>query len=101
MVEESEDAGVVTERIEREMREARAAARARAEAVAGLRAEVASSGAEEPVAALRVETPPAPPPVSAETAYRHGRLGVVAVLVLVLFWAWVRERRRGRQETRV
>lgn len=98
MVEESEDAGVVTERIVREMRDAHEAARAR-EAAAALQA--VSTGHVETVAAdlsvVRSEQP-VPPPVDAETAYRHGRLGVVAMLVLVLLWAWIQERRRTRQE---
>ena len=46
--------------------------------------------------ALAVETVPSappPPPVDAQTAFRRGRLGVVAAIVLVLMWVWIRQRR--------
>ncbi|MBO4709770.1 MAG: hypothetical protein J5727_08360 [Kiritimatiellae bacterium] len=37
---------------------------------------------------------PAPlPPSDPEAAFRRGRLGVVAAIVLVLFWVWMRQRR--------
>ena len=36
---------------------------------------------------------PPPPPVDPDAAFRRGRIGVVAVVVLVLFWVWVRQRR--------
>ena len=45
---------------------------------------------------LAVETVPStppPPPVDPDTAFRRGRLGVVAAIVLVLFWLWLRQRR--------
>ena len=37
-------------------------------------------------------TPPSPP-VDAATAFRRGRLGIVAAIVLVLMWVWIRQRR--------
>lgn len=45
--------------------------------------------------ALAVETVPSapPPPVDPDTAFRRGRLGVVAAIVLVLMWVWIRQRR--------
>ena len=36
---------------------------------------------------------PALPPTDPEAAYRRARIGVVAVIVLVLFWVWLRQRR--------
>ena len=39
------------------------------------------------------QEPPPPPPVDPDAAFRRGRIGVVAVVVLVLFWVWLRQRR--------
>ena len=36
---------------------------------------------------------PALSPVDSEAAFRRARIGVVAVIVLVLFWVWLRQRR--------
>ena len=35
---------------------------------------------------------PALPPADPEAAFRRARIGVVAVIVLVLFWLWIRQR---------
>ena len=35
----------------------------------------------------------ASPPADPEAAFRRARIGVVAVVVLVLFWIWLRQRR--------
>ncbi len=51
--------------------------------------------AAEATATALVE-PERPSPVQStdpDTAYRRARLGFVAVIVLVLFWLWVRQRR--------
>ena len=93
MVEANADPEVVTSRIKRETRNA-----------AAEREQEAAMAVESPAIAvessatgtLAVETVPPelpPPPVDADTAFRRGRLGVVAVIVLVLFWAWLRQRR--------
>ncbi len=55
---------------------------------------------QEAAEAKALETQPLPeasasPPVSAEDAMRHVRLAVTAVIVLVLFALWIRQRRRG------
>ena len=36
---------------------------------------------------------PVDPPIDADTAFRRARLGVVAVVVLVLLWVWLAQRR--------
>jgi len=41
---------------------------------------------------MSVPAAPPSPPIDAATAYRRGRLGVVAAIVLVLLWAWMRQR---------
>jgi len=93
MVEANADPEVVTSRIKRETRNA-----------ATEREQEAAMAVESPAIAVEssaagtlvVETvPPEPlsPSVDADTAFRRGRLGVVAVVVLVLFWAWLRQRR--------
>ena len=94
MVEANADPEVVTSRIKRETRNAAA----EREQKAAMAVEYLATAEEEPSTAgtLAVETvPPEPPqpPVDADTAFRRGRLGVVAVVVLVLFWAWIRQRR--------
>ena len=94
MVEANADPEVVTSRIRRETRDA-AAERERELAMA---VESPAIAVEEASAAgtLAVETVPSSPPptpVDAATAFRRGRLGVVAAIVLVLMWVWIRQRR--------
>ena len=94
MVEANADPEVVTSRIKRETRNAAV----EREQEAAMAVESPAIAVEEPSAngTLAVETvppEPPPPPVDADTAFRRGRLGVVAVVVLVLFWAWLRQRR--------
>ena len=91
MVEASADPSVVTAQLKRELR---AAEEER------LEREAAESQALQPDGqggALVVESvaqePPPPPPVDPDAAFRRGRIGVVAVVVLVLFWVWLRQRR--------
>lgn len=94
MVEANTDPEVVTSRIKRETRDA-AAERERESAMV---VESPAMAVEEPSDAgtLAVETVPSTPPsppVDAATAFRRGRLGVVAAIVLVLMWVWIRQRR--------
>ena len=90
MVEANTDPQVVTSRI---LRETRAAEEER-------RLEQPAPSVAEPVPEApgthAVETTPVPPPrepVDADAAYRHGRLAVVAAIVLVLLLVWLRQRR--------
>ena len=94
MVEANADPEVVTSRIKRETRDAAA----EREQEAAMAVESPSMVVEEPsaVGTLAVETVPSTPPptpVDAATAFRRGRLGVVAAIVLVLMWVWIRQRR--------
>ena len=100
MVEANEDPLAVTMKIRRESRVAEE--RALAEQAASPSGELALP---PPVpgtthispAALEVHTavpPPAPArQVDADTAFRRARLGIVAVIVLVLLFVWVAQRR--------
>jgi len=94
MVEANTDPEVVTSRIKRETRDAAV----EREQEAAMAVESPAIAVEEPsaVGSLAVETvppSPPPPPVDAATAFRRGRLGVVAAIVLVLMWVWIRQRR--------
>ena len=94
MVEANTDPEVVTSRIKRETRDAAV----EREQEAAMAVESLAIAVEEPSAAgtLAVETVPSTPPsppVDAATAFRRGRLGVVAAIVLVLMWVWIRQRR--------
>jgi hypothetical protein len=94
MVEANADPEVVTSRIKRETRDA--AAEREREAAMAVESPVMAVEGSSAAGSLAVETiPPAPPPppVDAATAFRRGRLGVVAAIVLVLMWVWIRQRR--------
>lgn len=103
MVSGEVDASVVSARILRETRNALVTAqREREEAecnkVAFLEARPVMRNA--PMGTLAVQAgvevqPPKKyePTIEADFYYRRARLGVVAVLVLVLFWAWLQQRR--------
>ena len=94
MVEANADPEVVTSRIKRETRDA-AAEREQEEAAMTVESPAMALGEPAPAGTLAVETVPSmpPPPVDAATAFRRGRLGIVAVIVLVLFWVWLKQRR--------
>ena len=52
-----------------------------------------SSPSPGTLAVEAVPSTPPPPPVDPGTAFRRGRFGVAAILVLVLLWAWIRQPR--------
>ena len=100
MVEASEDSLAVTMKIRRETRVAKE--RALAEQAASPSGELAlpppapgtdtfSRAAPESYAAVPASSPAKP--VDADTAFRRARLGIVAVIVLVLLFVWVAQRR--------
>jgi len=93
MVEANADPEVVTSRIKRETRNAAAEREQEAAMAVESPAIAEDSSAAGTLAVETVPPEPPPPPVDADTAFRRGRLGVVAVVVLVLFWAWLRQRR--------
>lgn len=98
MVEESEDSDVVTSHIEREMRYANEAYIQREENLAAQRQSLVLEGSGMGVTEVQPVAPVEADPVDAEAAFRHGRLAVVAIIVMVLFWAWIQERRTARKE---
>jgi len=100
MVEASEDSLAVTMKIRRETRVAKE--RAQAEQAASppgvLSLPPPAPGADRfsPAALEAHAAVPAPSPakpVDADTAFRRARLGIVAVIVLVLLFVWVVQRR--------
>jgi len=93
MVEANADPEVVTSRIKRETRNAAVEREQEAAMAVESPAIAVESSAAGTLAVETVPPEPPPPPVDADTAFRRGRLGVVAVIVLVLFWAWLRQRR--------
>ena len=91
MVDANSDSGMVTAKILRETRDFAV------EREAELAVEESAVPAIGESAAVEEVPPPAPhPPVDAEAAYRRGRLGVVAALVLVLLFVWIRQLRVSR-----
>ena len=103
MVDVNEDAMAVTMKIRRETRVAKAQIEAeRAAAALGelqLPPPVPSADGQAHVRVEAKETIAVPVhtpvrPVDAEAAYRRARLGVVAVIVLVLMLVWIMQSRR-------
>lgn len=91
MFDVNADPSVVTATIERDLAEARQESAQRlAEAAQESSAAVA---AEDSVAVQVVPVAPSATPVDADAAFRRGRLGIVAALVLVLLWVWIVQRR--------
>ena len=102
MIEANEDISLVTERQMRDVEQAQAQAKAIAEgreehpAQANLAVESAPSDVPQPeVRTSTLVQPPATPPPDPDAAMRHLRLSIVAVIVLVLFLVWLRQKRKG------
>ena len=101
MIEANEDISLVTERQMRDVEEGQAQAKAIAEgrevhpALLTQKSDgYAPSGqpaSETEAQALQPE--PVRPPADPEAAFRHVRLGIVAILVMILFFLWLRQRR--------
>ena len=104
MIEANEDIALVTDRQIRDVEQGQAQAKAIAEGrevhPAVLEAasstpaiDTASPPIEVTVTAQTIQQPPQPPP-DPDTAMRHLRLSIVAVIVLILFFVWIRQKRR-------
>ena len=101
MIEANEDITLIADRQLRDVEQGQAQAKAIAEGrevhPAELLAQQQAATTQMPEAPAAevhatVQRPPAPPPDPA-TAMRHLRLSIVAVVVLVLFLVWLRQRR--------
>lgn len=88
MFDVNADPAVVTAKIERDL----AAARQGGECT---RADAAAEAPRTDVAEIAVAPVAVPSPADAQTAYRHGRLAVVATLVLALVLVWIVQKRRN------
>lgn len=103
MIEANEDITLVTERQMRDVEQGRAQAKAIAEGLEIHPALLAADASAAPVATvqempLTVQTlqhEPKHRPADPETTFRHIRLAVLAVLVLVLLLIWIRQRKRS------
>ena len=100
MIEANDDISLVTERQLRDVEQAQAQAKAIAEgreehpAQANLVVESVPSNTPQPTGqtSTLVQPPIAPPP-DPDAAMRHLRLSIVAVIVLVLFLVWLRQKK--------
>ena len=100
MIEANEDIALVTERQVRDVEQAQAQAKAIAEgreehpALANLVVESVPSNIAQPTGqtSALVQPPVAPPP-DPDAALWHLRLSVVAIIVLVLFLVWLRQKK--------
>ena len=105
MIEANEDITLVTERQLHDVEEGQAQATAIAEGREAHPAELAaqlqstvSAGnpSDTPVQTqIEVRQPDGPPP-DPDTAMRHLRISIVAVMALVLFLVWLRQRKSGK-----
>ncbi len=105
MIEANEDITLVTERQLHDVEEGQAQATAIAEGREVHPAELAAQqqstiSAENPPdasgqAQIVVRQPDGPPP-DPDTAMRHLRLSIVAVIALVLFLVWLRQKKAGK-----
>ena len=100
MIEANDDISLVTERQLRDVEQAQAQAKAIAEgreehpAKANLVVESVSSDTPQPTEQVRaLVQPPSAPPPDPDTAMRHLRISIVAVIVLVLFFLWLRQKK--------
>lgn len=97
MIEANEDISLVTERQMRDVEEGQAQAKAIAEgrevhpALLAQKSDGYVPSGQPASEALQPE--PVRPPADPEAAFRHVRLGIVAILVMILFFLWLRQRR--------
>ena len=105
MIEANEDITLVTERQMRDVEEGQSQAKAIAEGrevhPAILEAEATSAtpaiDLDSPPLEATAQTiqQPSQPPQDPDAALRHLRLSIVAVVVLVLFFVWIRQKRKS------
>lgn len=101
MIEANEDITLVTEQQLRDVEQGQAQAKAIAEgremhpALLAQQSDVPDS-TEQPAAQTVTQTiqpEPAKPSSDPDATFRHARLGIVAVIVLILFFLWLRQRK--------
>ena len=100
MIEANEDIALVTDRQIRDVEKGQAQAKAIAEGREVHPAALeAANAAPTPVVDLTLQSTqtiqqPQKPPTDPDAAMRHLRLSIVAVIVLILFFVWIRQKRR-------
>lgn len=101
MIEANDDITLVTERQMRDVEQAQAQAKAIAEgreehpALANLVVESVPSDTPQPTEQVRtLAQPPTAPPLDPDATMRHFRISIVAIIVLVLFFFWLRQKKR-------
>ena len=101
MIEANEDITLVTEQQLRDVEQGQAQAKAIAEgrevhpALLAQQSEV-SDYTEQPAAETATRTiqpEPVKPPSDPDAAFRHARLGIVAIIALILLILWLRQRK--------
>ena len=100
MIEANEDISLVAERQIRDVEQGQAQAKAIAEGremhPADIAAQEATPSADVPPAQEHAQIlvePSAKPPPDPDAALRHLRLSIVAIIALVLFFFWLRQKR--------
>ena len=98
MIEANEDISLVAERQLRDVEQGQAQAKAIAEGREMHPADIAAQNAAPPVdvppaQAQILVKPSAKPPTDPDAALRHLRLSIVAIIVLVLFFFWIRQKK--------
>ncbi len=101
MIEANEDITLVAEQqvrdVERGMAQAKAIAEGREIHPALLAQPQTDSPADQPPAqtehAQTLQPGPVQPPPDPEATFRHVRLGIVAIIVIILFILWLRQRK--------
>ena len=101
MIEANEDISLVTEQQLRDVEQGQAQAKAIAEGREIHPALLAQAQADSPADQLPDQTAqaqtlqpePVQPPPDPEASFRHVRLGIVAIIALVLLILWIRQRK--------
>ena len=101
MIEANEDITLVTEQQLRDVEHGQAQAKAITEgrevhpALLAQQSDI-SGTAEQPTletATQAIQPEPVKPPSDPDAAFRHARLGIVAIIVLILLILWLRQRK--------
>ena len=105
MIEANEDITLVTEQQLRDVEQGQALAKAIAEgreihpALLAKQSDVpaAMEQSTTETGTQTLQTDPVKPPSDPEATFRHVRLGIVAVIAIILFFLWLRQRKNQKE----